>query len=185
VPESDKEVLRESFGMFVQFAFEISRRIEVLVELHCEGKSPFFQWMFEVLLEGAKVLKGKGVMPEKKTLSTIFAIGEFDEVFDVFMRKNKKGAGSKEGRGSTPTTSTAEKTVVEKAIEKKEPAEKLETPAEKREQAGKLDKEMEERLDKAFEKHAGNMDKELEARLREAFERLLTGQNNVKSDTSD
>jgi hypothetical protein len=75
VPESEKEVLNQSFGMFVQFAFEISRRVEVLVEKHCEGESPFFQWVFEGLLEGAKVLKGRGVVPERKTLSTIMAIG--------------------------------------------------------------------------------------------------------------
>jgi hypothetical protein len=165
----------------VQFVFEISRRVEVLGDLHCEGKSPFFQCVFEVLLEGARVLKGRGVMPEKKMLSTILAIGEFDEVFDVFMRKEKKGAGSKEGRGSTPTTSTAEKTVAEKTVVERTVVErvieKLQTPAEKGEQVGKLDKEMEERLDKAFEKHAGKMDKEMEARLREAFERVITEQN--------
>jgi hypothetical protein len=90
--------------------------------------------------------------------------------------KKKKGTGSKEGGGATPTTSTAEKTAAEKTVVERV-IDKLQTPAEKGEQVGKLDKEMEERLDKAFEKNAGKLDKEFEARLREAFERVIMEQN--------
>jgi hypothetical protein len=149
VPESEEGVLRESFAMFVQFAFEISRRIEELSNRHYEGESPFFKWMEETLLEGAKVMRRRKVMPEKKTLSTILAIGEFEKVFDVFVTK-KKRAAPKEGQ-STPAKAAAGKSTAEKASEKKEPAAKMETPAEERE-PGKMDKELEERLEKAFEK---------------------------------
>jgi hypothetical protein len=54
VPESEEGVLRESFAMFVQFAFEISRRIEELSNRHYEGESPFFRWMERRCLRGRK-----------------------------------------------------------------------------------------------------------------------------------
>jgi hypothetical protein len=107
----------------------------------------------ETLFEGAKVLRGKRVMPEKKTLSTIVAIGDFDEVFGVFLKKKKKKAAvPKEGQSATPAKAAAGKSTAEKATEKKEPAEKTEKPVKKKEQDGKMDKELEERLEKASEK---------------------------------
>jgi len=145
VPESEKEVLKESFAMFVQFAFEISRRVDVLSDRHYEGKSKFFGWVFESLLEGAKVLRGKGVVPERNTLATILGIGEFDKVFEVFSKK--KRVVRKEGQGPAP-----EKAAVEKE-EEKQKTEKMAIPAVKtRESDGTIDKELEERLGKAFAK---------------------------------
>ena len=146
MPESEKEVLKESFAMFVQFAFEISRRVDVLSDRHYEGKSKFFGWVFESLLEGAKVLRGKGVVPERNTLATILGIGEFDKVFEVFSKK--KRVVRKEGQGPAP-----EKAAAEKEEEKQKTSEKMETPAVKtRESDGTIDKELEERLGKAFAK---------------------------------
>lgn len=146
VPESEKEVLRESFAMFVQVAFEISVRVDVLSDRHYEGKSKFFGWVFESLLEGAKVLREKRVAPGRNTLSTILGILGFDEVFDVFLKK-KKRVVPKEGQVPAPETAAAEK-----QVEKQKPSEKAEEPVETRESHGSMDKELEERLGKAFEK---------------------------------
>ena len=133
VPESEKEVLKQSFSMFVQFAFEIRVRVVELADRHYEGKSKFFGWVFESMLEAAKVLREKRVAPERNTLATILGILGFEEVFDVF--KKKKRVVPKEGQVPAPETAAAKK-----QVEKQKPSEKAEEPVETRESHESMDK---------------------------------------------
>jgi hypothetical protein len=104
---SPDSVLRTSFATLVDFAWEISNRIDrfvenVLGEDDDDGyHSRFFRGIYDALMDAARLLRSKGIKPKRHSVRELLNIGPgFEDVVDVFKDRLVPGATKMSSAGS-------------------------------------------------------------------------------------
>jgi hypothetical protein len=184
---AEKDILKTSFEMFVEFVFAISRRVEKFVEVELKS-TPFFLWVWKSLVRAARELRIRGVKPDRSTLIILADISEdFEKVRKVFTMKAKpKTPVAKD----TPGTSS-EKKESEKGQEKISEKQSKDNNPENKEAARTSKKEIDKEMGSTSKKEAEKKEperkslndskqaseKEFEKALEKAFEQFLRAQN--------